>query len=229
VQRTHDAALAEHLKSGWSAVLKPLAWQGHLCNGPADGNRVTFTCPDSWIPDWPGIPEPEQAARVAIPGYLGVYGPASMEAFDQWLSRGATKRATLRGWFADLAAELVTVDVAGRQAFARAVDVDEIASTRPTDVVRLLPAFDQYVLSPGTGDPAIIPAARRAQVSKAAGWISPVVVAGGRVAGTWELDDSTVQVKLFGAGEVADDPLTAEVDRIGGILGRPLQLAVQTS
>lgn len=89
----------------------------------------------------------------------------------------------LRGWFADLADELAVVEVAGSPAYARAGDIEEIAATRPSEVVRLLPAFDQFVLGSGTQDTAIIAAGRRPAVSRPAGWISPVVVAGGRVVG----------------------------------------------
>ena len=48
---------------------------GLLCNGPSRGNRVTFTSPQSWLTDWTGVPEPDVAARTAIPAYLGTYGP----------------------------------------------------------------------------------------------------------------------------------------------------------
>lgn len=38
-----------------------------------------------------------------IRGYLGAFGPATPESFDQWLLRGATPRARLRQWFTGLA------------------------------------------------------------------------------------------------------------------------------
>ena len=229
LESTGDSSLAEHLQSGWSAVLKPLAWQGYLCQGPAEGNRVTFTTPETWLPDWSGLPATEDAAAVAIPAYLGAYGPASAQTFDNWLTRGASKKAALRGWFASLSEDLVTVDVDGTDAFARAADIDDIASTKPSSVVRLLPGFDQYVLGPGTNDTAVIAAARRAQVSKAAGWISPVVVAGGRVAGTWEITDADLAVVLFDeAGKVSAKALEAEAAHLGSWLGTELSVSVRT-
>ena len=233
LDRSGDAALAAHLRSGWSTVLKPLAWQGYLCQGPAEGNRVTFTSPETWFPDWTGLPAPEDAAAVAIPAYLGAHGPATTRAFDAWLTRGASKKGALRGWFADLAGDradgLVTVDVDGRSSYARAADVDDIASTAPSTVVRLLPGFDQYVLGPGTNDTTIIAANRRAKISKAAGWISPVVVAGGRVAGTWEVADNAVAVVLFSpAGPVTATAIESEVDRLGRFLGTELSLSIST-
>ncbi len=229
VDRTGDAHLAEQLRSGWGAVLKPLAWQGYLCQGPGQGNRVTFTRPDTYLPDWPGIPEPADAARVAIPAYLGSYGPASMAAFDQWLIRGASKKAALRGWFADLGDALTVVEVEGVSGYARSTDVDEIAGIRPSSVVRLIGGFDQYVLGPGTNDAHLLAPARRSLVSKAAGWISPVVLVGGRVAGTWEHNGGELSVALFDeAGPVDAEALEAEVERIGAFLGDPLKLGVRT-
>ncbi len=227
VQRTGDAGLLEALSSGWGAVLKPLAWQGLLCHGPAEGGRVTFTRPDTWLPDW-RMPAPAEAARVAIPSYLAVFGPAAPATFDAWLSRGATPKATLRGWFADLSDELEPVEVEGQPLYARASDVDFLSATRLADAVRLLPAFDQYVLGPGTGDPHTVPPTRRAQVSRAAGWISPTVVTGAGVVGTWRTDDDRLEVDLFADGPPVDSGLLeAEADRLARLLQVPLRLAVR--
>ena len=56
-------------------------------------------------------------------------------------------------------------------------------------------------------------------MSRKAGWISPVVVAGGKVAGTWEVDGATVDVRLFDeAGAIAGPALDAEVARIEALL-----------
>jgi hypothetical protein len=180
--------LEGELRSGWGAVLKPVAWQGVLCHGPAKGNRDTFARPDRLLPAWKGLPEPDEAAQVAIPAYLGTYGPATIERFDAWLTRGTSRKAMLRGWFAALGDRLVTVDVEGTSAYLLAEDLDELAGTAPTTAVRLLPGFDQYVLGPGTAATEIIAPERRGEISRAAGWISPVVVAGGRVAGVWDRD-----------------------------------------
>jgi len=43
----------------------------------------------------------------------------------------------------------------------------------------------------------LISAGRRGEISKAMGWISPVVIARGRVGGVWELVDDTVTVTAF--------------------------------
>ncbi|GAB2607985.1 hypothetical protein Aab01nite_61660 [Paractinoplanes abujensis] len=228
LERTRDDSPAELLGSGWGAVLKPLAWQGLLCNGPSDGTRVTFTSPATWLDGWTGLPDPETAAARVIPAYLGAYGPATMDTFDQWLIRGASRKASLRRWFAALtdAGELSEVIVDGRQAFARTADVAGIAAAEHFPGVRLLPAFDQFVLGPGTRNEEIIAAHRRPLISKAAGWISPVVVSGGRVAGTWESGDDGITVTLFPeAGPVSHEDLTAEAGRLTKTTGVTVRTA----
>jgi hypothetical protein len=229
VDITKDKSIKEHLTSGWGAVLKPLAFQGFLINGLSEGNRVTFTRPDTYLKNWSGLPEPNMAARTVIPAYLGAHGPASPETFDNWLLRGGSKRSTLKGWFADLldAGILVEVDVDGQAAYARADDVADIAAAKPFDDVRLLPAFDQFVLGPGTKDAQIIAAKRRAQISKTAGWISPVVVWRGRVAGTWDAKDDMLQVVCFKeSGKPPKKQIEAEAARIESYTGNKMALRI---
>ncbi|WP_446218214.1 hypothetical protein [Micromonospora sp. IBHARD004] len=44
-----------------------------------------------------GLPSADEAAAQVVPAYLGAYGLAGPETFDQWLSRGASRRAVPRG------------------------------------------------------------------------------------------------------------------------------------
>jgi hypothetical protein len=186
VARTGSAHLAEVLGSGWGTLLKPLAWWRVLCFGPPRGNRVTFVGA-AWLPDVP------DAAATVLRAFLGAYGPATPELFDKvWLSRGNTRKALLREWFAALDGELAEVDVEGERRLMLAGHVEELLATEPGDSVRLLGAFDAYVLGGGTNAVELVPAARRAQVSRPGGWISPVVLRGGRVAGVWGEDGVTL-------------------------------------
>ena len=219
--------VGEALRSGWGTLLKPLAWQGDLCFGPAQGARVTFMRPEAASPRWPGLPDPEQAAPVAITAYLGAYGPTTVEAFGNWMAGGWFGRRRLRGWFEALGDRVAAVEVDGEAAWVLAEHADELASSSPTAAVRLLPGFDQYVLGPGTADDTVVPAGRRGAVSRQSGWIAPVVVAGGRVGGTWELDGDLVRVAWFPeTGRPPAAALESEVGRLGGILGRGLGLAI---
>ncbi|MDD7965040.1 winged helix DNA-binding domain-containing protein [Actinomycetospora lemnae] len=212
--------LSAALGSGWGAVLKPLAWQGLLCHGPPTGTRVTFTSPRTAVRDWPGLPDPDDAARTVVPAFLAAHGPATPTAFDAWLLRGGTPKARLRRWFADLVADgtLTEVTVDGGTRHARTADLDDLDGAGPVDR-RLLGPFDPYVLGAGTADPDLVPPGHRREVSRAAGWIAPVVVDDGRVVATWSADDGRLAVTPF------EDPVAVpEAERAtwSRVLGREL-------
>jgi hypothetical protein len=218
VTKIKNKALAEHVSSGWSAVLKPLAWQGLLCQGPSQGNRVTFMRPDAWSPRWQPAASEDDAARHVVRQYLRAHGPATPAAFDQWLIRGGTPKRKLKQWFADLGDGVATVDVDGTTAYVLAEDLDELAATKPSTDVRLLPGFDQYLLAPGTADTTVLDAEHRGDVSRAAGWIAPIVVSKGRVAGTWSAEDGVPRTELW--AKVPAARLAAETKRLARLTTR---------
>jgi hypothetical protein len=191
------AGMEDRLRSGWGQVLKPLAWRGVLCHGPNQGNKITFTRPASQFPNWGNRPEPDEAAPAVIEAYLGAYGPATPETFDRWLSLNGTSRPALRRWFEDLGDKLTEVDVEGRRALMLTGHVDELAGIAVCKGTRLLGGFDQYILGPGTNDEVLLPKDHRAAVSRASGWISPIVVVNGRVVGVWAVLDRELVVTPF--------------------------------
>jgi hypothetical protein len=222
--------LGDELRSGWGTLFKPLAFQGDLCYGPSQGNRVTFTRPDRASPQWAGVPDPDDAAPIVIRAYLAAYGPATTENLRNWLARGRVSIRRMRAWVAAMGDELTQVDVDGTPAWIRTEDLDELAAARPSTALRLLPGFDEYVLGPGTDDGRVIAAPRRAAVSRVAGWISPVVIAGGTVAGTWALDGIVARIGWFREhGGPPQDALQAEVARLSSILGQDLKADVGIS
>src|SRR5204862_7905771 len=172
------------------------------CGPPRDG-RGTCT-----RPHWSGLIDADEAAPLVISAYLRAYGPATCDGLAAWLG-GAVDKRRLRGWFNGLGDRLAKVEIDGRPAYVLAKDVAELVATEPTGAVRLVPGFDQYVLGPGTGDPLVIPAGRRAAVSRQAGWISPVVLVDGAIRGTWELDRNELRVAWF---EETGRPQRAKLD-----------------
>ncbi|TDD74550.1 winged helix DNA-binding domain-containing protein [Actinomadura rubrisoli] len=212
VEETGSRHLAEVLGSGWGTLLKPLAWWGVLCYGPPQGTRVTFTSPERWLPGWMGLPPMEEAARTVIRAYLGAHGPATPDMFDNWLMRKRNRKKDVKAWFAATEDVLSTVDVEGVPMYVMEEHRDALLDTRPTTSVRLLGAFDQYVLGAGTGAAYLIPAEHRGAVSRAAGWIAPVVLNDGRVAGVWDAKDGDVAVTAF--EDIPGGPLDAEIARL---------------
>jgi len=211
------------LRESWGTAFKPLAWQGDLCLGPSDGALTTFMRPDASL-GWKGLPDIDYAAPAAIATYLSAYGPATADNFHGWLARSRVPKRLLRQWWGVAAERLALVDVDGRTAHVGVSDLESLLATRPSGALRLLPGFDQWILGAGTDDPHVVPAARRRDVSRQSGWISPTVIAGGRVRGTWKLDSNKVRVNWFGeAGKPPRAALADEVLRLSTILGRPLE------
>ena len=227
VKRRGYEHLADHLKSGWGTLFKPLAYQGDIVFGPNRGTRVTFARPEQLTPHWRPLPDADEAAPVVIGNYLRAYGPASPAHLRAWLARGRISGKQLKHWFALLGDMLAKVDVQGEDMFVRAEDTDALMAAKPTTTLRLLGGFDQWVLGPGTDDPHVIPPGRRAAVSRTSGWIVPIVVAGGVVRGTWSLERNRAVVDWFAeSGKPPAGPLGKEVDRLSGLVGRPLSVEV---
>lgn len=229
--RTGSDHISRALRSGWGTVLKPLAFQGDLCFGPNQGNRVTFTTPEAASRAWRGLPSADEAGPRAVLSYLDAYGPATIEGFRNWLSRGRVPKRKLQEWFGAVSARLAEVEVDGTHAYVRAEHIDELAGTPSpaSPIVRLLGGFDQWVLGPGTEDGHVLPSARRGAVSRQSGWIAPVVLVDGVVRGTWELTADAVRVDWFAeSGEPPEAALHAEGRRLSGILDRDLEVEVET-
>src|SRR3989442_1609943 len=94
--RRGDGHLGDALSEKWGTLWKPYAWQGDLCFGPSRGNRVTFTTPDSASSRWVALPEPDEAAPLAIAAYLRAYGPADADAFGHWIGSGRISKRRIR-------------------------------------------------------------------------------------------------------------------------------------
>lgn len=80
--------------------------------------------------------------------------------FDNWLMRKTSRKKDVKEWFAAAQDGLSTVDVGGVQMHVLEEHREELLVTEPSKSVRLLGAFDQYVLGAGTGATYLVPAAQ---------------------------------------------------------------------
>jgi len=219
----------EHLREIFAhdpwTLLKALAWQGDLTFGPSRDGAPTFQ-PLAHNPRWAGLPELADAGRHAIEAYVRAYGPTTADHLQYWLGAGLSAgRRRIQGWITELEDRLAPVVVDGDASFVLAEDVGELLATEPTSTVRLLPAYDQWVLGPGTADPMVVPPAQRAVVSRGAN----LVIAGGVVAGTWEVRRDHLTVTFFGdSRRPSSDALDEGTARLGASLARPLDTVTVT-
>lgn len=209
----------------WS-VMKALCWHGVMGFGRPRGQQPTFERLDR-NPRWEGIPDLDEAGMRAVEAYFRAYGPATLVGLHHWLAEGLSAgRKRLDGWVAQFGDRLAKVEVGGEPALILRDDLEELRAAVPSTVVRLLPAYDPWVMGPGTADEQIVPPARRALVTRGAN----IVVVGGVVAGTWAVDDEAIAMDWFAeSGRRPGDAIEHEVDRLAGILGRPLRLAVRAA
>ena len=182
---TGHAHLAEQLRSGWTAVFKPAAAQGLLCQGPPRDGNITFVDPVRWLGKQATrpAPDPDEAVAAVLARCLDAYGPATVQDVARWLGVQPKPARLLLARHAD---SLVQVDLAGQKAWLTPDGAAAIAGAAPPEGVWLLPGFDPYVLAPISHRAEIIPARKVDAVSRTAGWISPVLLVDGRIAGTWE-------------------------------------------
>jgi hypothetical protein len=216
----------EELASGWGTLLKPVAMEGELVFGPNRGRNVAFVDPRAWVGPFEPLPADEAMEEVAR-RWLRVYGPGSADELARWWGTG---QGRARKVLASLGEELVEVDVEGRAAFALAEDVDVLARATADPGARLLGGFDPHVVGffprEGLVEPELLP-----RVSRTAGWISPVVMVGGKPVGVWkhELRKGVLQIAVepfrkLAAARVRE--LSADAERLGKAFGAAPSLTV---
>ena len=193
VGRGRSEHVRQILRSGWGGMLKPAARNGLLCFGPSRGQSVTFVRPESWLPSW-RVVDPDEAVVEMARRYMRIYGPSTKNDFARWW--GAWPGVANAAW-KGLGPELVSVSIEGMRAESLAEDIPAMQRSKITERVRLLPLFDPYLMGYSNRD-HMVDRAFLTRVSRAAGWISAVVLVEGRVVGTWthSVADQTVRLKI---------------------------------
>ncbi|MEX2645025.1 MAG: winged helix DNA-binding domain-containing protein [Gaiellaceae bacterium] len=187
------ARLRREVLRGWGTLLKPAAYEGVLVFGPSRGRNVTFVHPERWL-GRVAPPDGEEAIREICRRFLRAYGPATHDDFARWWAEGTVSRA--RRILESLGDEVVPVEAEGRRAWILAADAELLGSLEPPRSVHLLPNFDVYTLHYRPRE-AFLPEGTYDRVYRTAGWISPVVLYDGAVAGVWERKKRVLRVELF--------------------------------
>jgi hypothetical protein len=183
------------LARGYGDLLKPVAFRGELIY--ADATR--FTVPEPFEPM-----APEEATREVARRYLTRYGPATREDLAKWF--GHPSPAQTGRW----------IEGAVETEFGWALedDVAAIEAAAPSGVVRLLPAFDQYVVAAPRDERATTAPER---IYRPGGWFSPVLLVDGVMAGVWNRDGDDVTIEPFASvGKQVREAAEAEAARLPG-------------
>lgn len=192
---------------------------------PSAGQNVRFTRPDQWVAGWAPV-DPETALPEITRRFFAAHGPATREGFARWWGVSPASAGRLVEALGD---ELAAVDVEGVAAWMRAGDVAEAQGAKPSGGVRLLPAFDHYVVAATAHAAALLPGDFRDRVYRPQGWLSPVLLVGGRLDGVWSKTTKggrlAVQVEPFvalpaGTRRAVED----EAERLAGFAGAVLDL-----
>ena len=179
--RKHAPQVMELVEHGWGGLGKYVCLQGDLCLGPNQGQEATFVRRDMWLSNWEHVPG-EEAEVLLLKRYLQAYGPATVQDFSFWA--GMPVKDASRIW-RRLQSEMQDVTVAERTASILKSDLPTLQETKSAaEAVRLLPHFDVYLLAHRSKTHLVEDGIYK-RVFRAAGWISPVVLVNGRVAGVW--------------------------------------------
>jgi hypothetical protein len=236
---TGSPGLGDKLRESWGALLKPAAALGRLCFAPSQGQQVRFTRPDTWLGGWTDH-DPDQAMAEVTQRFLAASGPVTREDFARWW--GIPSPARGRRLLEALGDEVVRVEVEGTAAFALAADLPGLTRAGGrgrgkaagagggSRTVRLLPAFDQYVVTATLQAEHLLPGPYKAAIYRPQGWLSPVLLVGGRMDGTWRQETRgrrlLVTIEPFAGPPPAwaRRAAEAEAERLAAWSGAPLEL-----
>ncbi|MEW2490853.1 winged helix DNA-binding domain-containing protein [Streptomyces sp. NPDC048411] len=186
-------------------LIRHAALTGVLCHGPRRGDEATYVLLDDWLPAVAGdLPWEEDTAVAELARhYLRAHAPVGVDDFAAW--SGLPITLARRAWKTlaqtDSITEYGTLSVpTGRK--------EEPPGTLATPDVRLLPAYDNYLVGYRTRELSV-PTAHHGRVWPGGGVIRPTVIADGLAIATWTRRDAgrCVQVDAF-------EPLSSQLQAL---------------
>lgn len=195
------------------------AFNGVCCLGPdRRKGEPTYVLLDDWAKPrpMPSRPLGELARR-----YFSAYGPASSEDFAAW---SGLKAAQVRTAVQEAMNGLDQLSHGGMSLWLAKGRTWKRTDAPPQDV-RLLPAFDTYLLGYRSRNLAVDQALQK-RLQRGGGWLHPAIVVNGRAIGAWSLgrgQDLEAELEEREAAELRKR-IGLEVEDIGRFLGRALRL-----
>jgi hypothetical protein len=176
-------------------VIQLGALRGVLCIGPdRENGDSTYVLLDDWVPA-AAMPSLEAALAELARRYFAAYGPATVADLSAWSGIPmADARSAVRG----ATASLSQITIQGQPGFLLKGRRKRL-TTLSRQQVRLLPAFDAYLLGYRRRNLAVAPALQR-RLQRGGGWLHPAVVVNGRAVAAWSLRKSS------GRGHIQVEP-----------------------
>ena len=170
------------MENSWSLVRLPVA-EGLVCYGRGEGNTILFIRVDHWLPKLRlELMSPAEAQCALLRKYLHSYGPATLNDFSHW---AGIPMQEVRSLPVLLKAGLVEIPGEKKDSLLLREDVAVLNSSPAIRrSIRLLPNFDSYLLAHREKD-HLLSAKHYKRVYRNQGWISPVVLIDGAIAGVW--------------------------------------------
>jgi hypothetical protein len=179
---------------------------------------------DDWVPRT-RLPSREAALTELARRYVAAYGPATIEDLSAWSGLPMSEaRSAVNG----ARTALSEVIIQARPGFVLKQHLRIKTAPMETDV-RLLPAFDTYLLGYRRRDLAV-PQLLLRRLQRGGGWIHPAVAVNGRAVGAWSLRKSGsrgghLTIERFAPmSPVVRAGVAMEVEDVGRFLARDLRM-----
>jgi hypothetical protein len=199
--------------------------EGIVCDAGSSSTDSSYALRDTWLPAAP-LPDRTTALGQIARWYVAAFQPTSPEDFAAW-SRLPVADVRV-AW--EQVGTLVAIGAGAQPLWVRAEDRQVTDASPGSPAVRLLPAFDNYLLGYRDRGHAV-PGDHATRVHPGGGIIRPTVLVDGRVAGIWRIDRSSSRARLAvesfaDLGSARVRALETEVHDVGRFIGQDLALTV---
>jgi hypothetical protein len=198
------------------------AANGSICFGPDRGADESFVLVRDWLGE-PVVMDRDAALIELAVRYLTSHAPAEPADLAFW--SGVRINDARRGW-RGIEDRLIEVRTPRGPRWSLRTRMAQA----PRSLVRLLPAFDEYLLGWKDRD-LIAPALHRPKINRGGGWLHPVVIADGRAVATWRTVPATdaLRIEIHPFSHLAPTVRRAsarEASEIAVFLGKPVEVVV---
>ena len=197
---------------------------GVVCLGPdRNDGEATYVLLDDWVAS-ARLPSRETALAEVARRYFAAFGPATVDDLSAW---SGLPMSEVRSGIAGARAGLAEVSVQGQPGFVPRQPLAWRAASARSDV-RLLPAFDNYLLGYRRRDLAVSPPLLR-RLQRGGGWLHPAVVVNGRAVAAWSMRRTGLRGRLtVEPFEALTKAVRDGVDHEASDIGRFLGISVQS-